>query len=470
MNKTTKSALSIAKARGILNGVVRAEAPNALSVEVRAQVVALNTAFEAFREANDLRLDQIEAAGSADVVTAEKVDKINADVTAMQTSLDAALADLTAANIGGPSAEADRAIFALQANQFFSGLKGVENMPAADVDAYSNYIPAFASWLQGGSVALDRDPELKAAMQVGSDPDGGYWVPTQQMTNIITKLRETSPMRSVASVMSIPTDSVTWPNDTNDISTGGWVGETEARAETGTPAVGDQTIYVREQYAEPRVTQKLLDMATIDVESWLNGKIADKFSRVENTAFVSGTGVTQPRGFLDYKAAAVTTADDARAWGVLQYLFSGASGGFPTMSGSTASDPDKIWDVIAALNPAYLAGATWMMSRATQAAIRKLKDSQGNYFIGPIQNPAVGFELGGYGITAAEDMPALASDSFSAAFGDFRQGYQIVDGRGIRILRDPYTLKGKVKLYTTKWTGGDVLNFDAIKLLKFGTA
>src|SRR5690606_7300775 len=128
------------------------------------------------------------------------------------------------------------------------------------------------------------------------------------------------PMRQVADVISITTDSVTWPNDTNDATTGGWVGETDTRSETDTPQVGDQTIYVREQYAMPIVTQKLLDMATLDVEGWLSGKIADKLSRTENTAFVSGTGVKQPRGFLDYKDAAVTTDDASRAWGKLQYV------------------------------------------------------------------------------------------------------------------------------------------------------
>jgi HK97 family phage major capsid protein len=73
----------------------------------------------------------------------------------------------------------------------------------------------------------------------------------------------------------------------------------------------------------------------------------------------------------------------------------------------------------------------------------------------------------GYAVTRAEDMPALATNSLSLAFGDFAQAYQIVDRQGIRVLRDPYTSKPYVKFYTTKRVGGGVVNFEAIKLMKF---
>jgi HK97 family phage major capsid protein len=468
MSTKHETAPSLGKSRGITG--IYAEAPNVLNAEARQLMADLGKTFADFRTANDERIAAMEK-GLTDVVTNEKVDRINSEVTNLQAALDKALADLASANVGGRDNADNAAKLKARAQAFFSGRSGVERTAdgSLNVDAYGTYEKVFTSWLRGGDVAL-RQPDVAAAMQVGSDPDGGYWVPTQQQTQIITRLFETSPMRQAASVISIPTDSVTYPNDTNDGTSGGWVGETADRPETDTPQVGEQTIYVREQYAMPKVTQKLLDMASVDVEAWLNGKIADKFARTENTAFVSGSGVSSPRGFLDYKTAAVTTADASRAWGVLQYIFTGASAGFPNVSGSVANDPDKLWDVIAATNPAYLPGARWMMSRATMAAIRKLKDANGNYFVGPIQGAATGFELCGYPITPAEDMPALASDSFSAAFGNFAEGYQIVDGRGIRILRDPFTTKGRVKFYTTKFTGGDVLNFDSIKLLKFGTS
>ena len=457
----------VAKGRGLVS--VRAEA--SAHADVKATLSELTKTYAEFREANDERFKGIEAKFD-DVVTNEKVDKINAEVTRLQEALDVAVRDVASLEINGGGNAEDPDKVRARAEAFLAGAKNVEAHRATDdeIEAVANYRKPFATYLRRGDQAM-RSADVQAAMQIGSDPDGGYWVPPEMGSRIITRLFETSPMRSLAGVMSITTDRIEWPNDTNDATSGGWVGETESRTETATPDVGMQTIYVREQFAEPRVTQRLLDMSGFDVEGWLAGKIADKMVRTENTAFVSGTGVDQPRGFLDYKSAAVTADDDSRSWGVLQYTPSGASAGFPTVSGvPSASDPDALITMVSKLKPAYRGNARWVMNRATEAALRKLKDGDGNYFVGTITNAAAGFDLLGFPIVTAEDMPDIGADSYSIAFGDFGVGYQIVDGRGIRVLRDNLTTKGRVKFYTTKFTGGDVLNFDAIKLMKFATS
>lgn len=462
MTKSTKQ-------RGIV--LVRADAndPKALADLLEKRIAD-------FRSANDERFAALEK-GMTDVVSEEKVDKINASVTETQQKLEAALkeqsarADALEAAANRPAIGDNKARdFKAEAVEFLSGKSGVESTKVddADVEAYTAYASGmFAKFLRKG----DQAHEVQAAMQVGKDSDGGYWVPTEQSNDIKTRIFETSPMRQHASVMSITTDSISFPNDTNSAVSGGWVGETASRAETATPQIGEQKISVHEQYANPRVTQKLLDMSTINVESWLNGKIADIMERTENTAFVSGTGVDKPRGFLDYKNAAVTTADTSRAWGVLQYVPSGAAGGVPSLSGSSiGSDPDAFIDMIAALKPAYRGNAMWFMNRSSEAALRKLKDIDGNYLVDKVTGMATGFNLFGYPIVTMEDMPDIGSDSYSVAFGDMGISYQIVDGRGIRILRDPFTAKPYVQFYTTKWTGGDVVNFDALKLMKFATS
>jgi HK97 family phage major capsid protein len=456
--------------RGNSRGIVGVRAEATQDATVKQTIAELNKAFAAFRETNDKHLE-----GKAD---ADAVEKVNAAVGDLQRKLEeqmsaaaartdeleAQMSRIPAGGEGGAKPEEVRA----QAVQFHAGRTAQTEVQLDDtqVEAYSKYAEVFAeTFLRRG----DKKAAVQAAMEVGSDPDGGYWVPTQMVNDVKRRIFETSPVRQVASVITITTDSVTFPTDTNDATSGGWVGETDSRSDTATPQVGEQTIYVREQYAQPKVTQKLLDMATIDVEDWLSGKIADKLARVENTAFVSGTGVTQPRGFLDYRGAAVTTADASRAWGVLQYIPLGADGAFPDASGiAGAKDPDALIDTIAALKPEYRGGAIWAMNRATEAAVRKLKDADGRYLVGmgDIRDGVRGFELFGYPIVTMEDMPNLGSDSFSIAFGNFAMGYQIVDGRGLRVLRDPLTDKPYVKFYTTKWTGGDVVNFDAIKLVK----
>jgi HK97 family phage major capsid protein len=110
------------------------------------------------------------------------------------------------------------------------------------------------------------------------------------------------------------------------------------------------------------------------------------------------------------------------------------------------------------------------MNRATTAVVRKLKDSDGAYLWQPGLASGQPATLLNYPVASFEDMPDPAADSLSIAVGDMRAAYQIVDRMGIRVLRDPFTAKPFVLLYTTKRTGGDVVNFEALKLVRFATA
>lgn len=319
---------------------------------------------------------------------------------------------------------------------------------------------AILNYLRKGEHGVSGD--IKAELSVHSDPEGGYFVNPDMTGRIVEKIYETSPMRQVANVTTTNADAKEGLNDLDEASAG-WVGETESRTETDTPDIGEWRIPIHEMYAEPRATQKQLEDADRDVESWLEGKLASKFGRMENTAFVSGDGIKKPRGFLDHDNA--STNDDSRAWGTLQFVTTGNSGDF-----AASDSADVLYDCLFKLKANYLANAVWMMARSTMAEVAKLKDGQGNYLLtmGRI-DARTPFSLLGYPVFIAEDMPAIASNSLSIAFGDFNSGYQIVDRRGITILRDPYTAKGKVKLYSTKRVGGDLLNSEAIKLIKFGS-
>ena len=429
----------------------------------------LSKAFAEFKDANDARFAAIEKDGIADPLLLEKVDKANADVDRLSAALDETNRSVGRLKVGGSESGSDA--IRDQAMRFVAARTGrpVAEVSDEQVQEYTNYTQAFNAHIRNGGARGELLSEgMRNALQVGSDPDGGLWVPSEISSTVATRLFETSDVRSIANVVTISTDSYDIPTDTNKGTSGGWAGETTAPSETGTPQVGMQKIVVHKQWAEPRATQQLLDDSVVNVEGWLAGKIADILMETENTSFVSGNGNSKPRGFLDYSSAAVTTADASRDWGILQYLASGASGGFPTVSGSTASDPDALLDLIAELKPAYLPGAVFAMSRRTQAAIRKLKDADGNYLVDRgVATGATGFTLFGHSIHTMEDMPALGSDTFSLAFGNFREGYTIVDRQGLQVLRDPYTSKPFVKFYTTKRVGGDVTNFDAIKLMKF---
>lgn len=414
-----------------------------------ALVSQIKTAFEEFKAANDQRIKALEK-GKSDIVLDEKVDAINATITDLQGQLADVAAKAAARGLGGREGGGTLAKAAAQ----FRKERGVE-VSDEDYSAYAQGLNVYMR--QGGKTPAS----VMAAMSVGSDPDGGYSVTPDTSGRIIKRIYETSPMRQVASVVSIGTDRLEGFNDLGE-GTAGWVGETAPRPTTATPQLGKWEIPVHEMYAFPQATQKLLDDSMFDIEAWLADKTADKFIRTENAAFLNGDGALKPRGLLTYTTA--VTADATRAWGTFQHVLTGTDGTF----GTTTNGTDKLIDLVYSVKAGYRANANFMMARATIGAVRKLKDGQGNYAWQPSLSALSGGTILGFNVVEAEDMPAMAADSLSVAFGDFREAYQIVDRVGIRVLRDPLTNKPYVGFYTTKRVGGDAIHFEAVKFLKFG--
>jgi HK97 family phage major capsid protein len=216
-----------------------------------------------------------------------------------------------------------------------------------------------------------------------------------------------------------------------------------------------------ELYAMPAATASLLEDAVVDVDQWIASEVETAFAEQEGAAFVSGNGANKPKGFLAYTQA----AEGSWAWNKVGYIMTGISGALP------AEDPsDILIDTVYALKAGYRQNANWVMNRKTQATIRKLKDADGNYLWQPPAAPGSRAMLMGFPLVEAEDMPDIAADATPIAFGDFARGYLVVDRTGVKVLRDPYSAKPYVLFYTTKRVGGGVQDFDAIKLLKFGTA
>lgn len=427
---------------GVARFGVRAETP-----EVKAMIESFNKTFEEFKVENDKRIAE---AKKGDPLQAEKVEKINASLSDIQAEITRIMEKFAANDLAGAGATAD-----LQAQaKAFSKTVG-QDVSAEDLGKYADGLNTYMRY--GAENSRMRD--VRNLMEVGSDPAGGYTVTPDMNGRIVKKIFETSPARQLFSVVGIGTDAIEGLIDRDDLSTG-WVGEKQTRGETDTPELGKWRIDVNEQYAMPKVTQKLLDDSGFDIETWLSNKVADKFARSENTAFFAGDGVLRPRGILTYATAA--TADATRAWQVFEHIASGGTGGI--------TNTDFLINLVFALKVAYRTGASWTMNRKTLGYIRTLKDGDGNYLWQPDFTQRQGGNLLGYGIVEAEDMPDIASNALSIGFGDFKSAYQIVDRMGIRVLRDPYTEKGFVKLYTTKRVGGDVLDFDAVKFMKFAVA
>jgi HK97 family phage major capsid protein len=301
--------------------------------------------------------------------------------------------------------------------------------------------------------AQERDvlEQHQKALSVDSDPDGGYLVTPQQSARIIEVVFETSPMRQIATVETISSDALEGLFD-GDEAAAAWVAERGSRPETATPQLGQWRIPTHELYANPRATQKLLDDSAVDIEAWLSRKVADKFARTENLAFVLGTGVGQPRGIVTYP--------DGTTRGTIERI--------PSLDAATIA-AEGIYNVIYGIKNAYRTGAVWVMNRATVGVIRTIRDESGGAGTGQFMwSPGFGTQpatLAGYPIVEFEDMADISGGNIVAGFGNFRQAYTIVDRIGIRVLRDPYSAKPHVEFYTTKRVGGDVLNFEAIKLM-----
>lgn len=304
---------------------------------------------------------------------------------------------------------------------------------------------------------LEAGVELKAVTGV-TDAAGGYAVPEEIDSEIGRLLTSISPIRAIANVVRVGSAGYR-KLITSGGTPSGWVGETAARPETGTPAFTEIAPPSGELYANPAASQAMLDDSAFDVEAWLASEIATEFARAEGSAFVGGNGVNRPKGFL---AAPVSTAPDgSRAFGTLQYIVTGAAGAFG------ASAADKLIDLVQALRPPYRQGAAFVMNSATASVIRKFKTSDGAFLWQPGLAAGQPDSLLGYPVVEAEDMPDIAADSLSIAFGNFRAGYLIAERTETQILRDPFTNKPFVHFYATKRVGGQVANSEAIKLMKF---
>ena len=307
-----------------------------------------------------------------------------------------------------------------------------------------------------GYIRHGRETELKALSGTAA-ADGGFAVPQQIDEMIARRLVEISPIRSVANVVRTGTSGFRRLVSIGGAASG-WVSETGARPETASPKLAEILPPTGELYANPSATQAMLDDAAFDVESWLANEIATEFARAEGAAFINGTGTNQPKGFLG--ATMSTAGDNTRAFGSLQFVGSGNASGFD-------SAPDaKLIDLVFQMKAPLRQGAVWVMNSTTLATIRKLKTADGAYLWQPGLVQGQPDRLLGYPVIEAEDMPDVAANAFPIAFGNFKAGYLIAERRQTTILRDPYTNKPYVQFYATRRVGGQVMDSDAIKLLR----
>lgn len=336
--------------------------------------------------------------------------------------------------------------------------------PNAGGAADPDYTRTFASWFRKGNGeeelgqanAIGERAIVRAAMSVGTNSDGGYLAPVEWDRQIRKAMAVASPLRNLCTVVKTTTGGYSTLLN-NGAWGSGWVGETASRPQTTTASLVPITFRTGELYAQPAITQQLLEDSAINLETWLADEVSNEFARQEAIAFVSGDGTNKPYGFLTYLGTGTS-------------LHPGGEPGSTVSGNATQVTGDGLIDVVYALGAMYRAGASWLMNSSTAAALMKLKDGQGHYLWQPsyvLGQPAT---LLGYPVAIEESMPNVGAGTVPIAFGNWRRFYVINDRVGTSVLRDPYTAKPFVLFYTRKRVGGGVLDPKAVRFVKVGVS
>ncbi|MDG7055306.1 MAG: phage major capsid protein [Wolbachia endosymbiont of Menacanthus eurysternus] len=389
--------------------------------DIAHRVNELASSWEQFKLINDRRLKEIESKGQADSATIEQLCKINGDIDNCKKRLDL--------------------------------IETAAQRPEVSTDFNTND-KYFSDYIRKGV-----ESGLSRKTLSGDDNDiGGYLITPHIVKRINKRVTDSSPMRQICSSQRISTETLDYIIEDRDRASAGWSGETvddedggskskyDFAKDTDTPKIQKISITTYELYAQPQISQKLLDDAFVDVESWLVEKIAETFSKEENEAFIKGEGTFQPKGILAY--------DDGNSYNKIEQVK------------TNKLDSDSIMILYYSLNEYYSKNASFLMNRSTLKDVRLLKSQTGQYLWQPSLSLEAPDTLMGIPVYQSADMPPAPSKLPVIAIADFKKAYKIVDSRGMRILRDPYTNKPYVRFFITKRVGGEVVNTSAIKLLK----
>ncbi|WP_374764273.1 phage major capsid protein [Yunchengibacter salinarum] len=322
-----------------------------------------------------------------------------------------------------------------------------------------------AAFLEG-FLAKGDDSRIRAlehkALSTSTGGDGGYAVPEEIDHAIEKQLVDLSPLRRHVTVRTVTSGDYKRLVNTGGAGSG-WVGEADGRSQTATPNLEEVAITPGELYANAAATQRALDDMQFDAEGWLLEEVTEEFAVQENAAIINGDGINKPRGILT--APMSTSGDDTRPFGTLQVLPTGVDGGF-----ASADPADILVDLVHSLKPRYRQGAVFLMNSKTLAVVRKFKDGDGNFIWRPGLADGQPDRLLGHPVVECEDMPDIASDSLSIAFGNLGRAYTLAERTGTRVLRDPYSNKPYVHFYATRRVGGALVNDQALKLVRFSLA
>jgi HK97 family phage major capsid protein len=420
------------------------------------------TTFEEYKKTNDARLEALkEGKSTADFdAKLSKMDEHMTSLSEAKSRLEKLEAKLARPGIIHDSIKDAKSKEEVEhRNAFVNWVRDPQNEETKAALAIAQKANQEKRQLE---LKLQGVPERRAAQVVTSIGGAGGFALPEVIERTIARLSvDISPIRQLATVRPVGSPDYKELFDANG-ATFEWLGETDPRSQTNTPDLREVVPTFGMASAKPHASEESLDDLFFNVEQWLIDSASEALGQGEGAAFISGNGVKKPTGILAGPAP-VATNDLTRAFGTLQYIASGQAAAMP-------ASLDVLYDMVYAVRARYRANAKWLTSKLVLSALRKYKDGQGQYLWQPSVVAGQPDLFMGYGITEAEDMPVVAANSFPLAFGDFKEGYLIVDRVGMRMTRDEITSPGFVKFYVRKRVGGCLRNTQAIKLLKIATA
>jgi len=401
-----------------------------MSEDIKNAIQEMGKTFEEFKKVNDQRIESIEK-GEGTAYVDEKLANLEAKMDSYEDiNQKLTTAEANAENIKSQIEKLETVI--KRPNSGFE---------AKQVDEYMN---AFDTYCRKGLEGLA--PEERKALTVSNDSTGGYLAPPEYVRELIKDVTEISPIRSIARIRSTGARSIQIPKRTGQFSAQ-WVAESGTRSETEGYTVGLEELPAHEQYALVDISEQDLEDSVFDLEAEMQSEFAEQFAKAEGAAFVSGNAVGKPEGFMTNSS--VSSID----------------------SGSnTAITADNLITLMHNIKSEYGRNGTFVFNRSTLSAIRKLKDTAGQYVFQAgmtLQGGMVNTILG-QPYVEATDMASIAQNAFPVAFGDFRRAYMIVDRVSLAVLRDPFTqaTTGNVRYIARRRVGGQVILPEAISKLK----
>lgn len=410
--------------------------------ELKALVEQINTAFAEFREANDERLKALENKKTVDPLLAEKVDRINDILAAIEDKMAKAQADMAGR------------VDELEAGIKQNGL----GLSTPDGNDDPEITSAFNRYLKDGFRALTGDERSKferKALQAGADVSGGFLVTPQQfITSLLKNVDDMVAIRGLATINQLTTAaSLGVPKLDTDLDDWGWTVELGTGSEDTAMRFGKREMFPNPIAKRVKISETLIRKAVLDVAGLVRDRMAYKLGGTMENAYMVGTGAKQPLGMFVASDDGVPTSRDVS-----------------TDNTTTQIKPDNLITVQGTLKEQYQGNARWLFHRDALTQIRKLKDGNGQYLWVPGLQAGAANQILNKPYVLSEWCPnTFTTGKYVGMYADFRY-YWIVDtlNMAIKVLNELYAETNQIG-YIGRYEGdGQPVLAEAFVRIKLG--